>query len=77
MDESYLLAATRYVELNPVRAGLTADPFAWRWSSAAAHLAGQDDSLVKVAALLEMVGDWRQFLLGIPGERHDERPQEA
>ena len=66
MDESYLLAATRYVELNPVRAGLTADPFAWRWSSAAAHLAGQDDSLVKVAALLEMVGDWRQFLLESP-----------
>jgi len=66
MDESYLLAATRYVELNPVRAGLTADPFAWHWSSAAAHLAGQDDSLVKVAALLEMVGDWRQFLLESP-----------
>ena len=66
MDESYLLAATRYVELNPVRAGLTADPFAWRWSSAAAHLAGQDDSLVKVAPLLEMIGDWKQFLREFP-----------
>lgn len=68
MDESYLLAATRYVELNPVRARLTADPFAWRWSSASAHLAGQDDSLVKVAPLLEMAGDWRQFLLESPAD---------
>jgi putative transposase len=68
MDENYLLAATRYVELNPVRARLTADPFAWRWSSAAAHLAGQDDSLVKVAPLLEMAGDWRQFLLESPAD---------
>jgi len=62
MDEGYLLTAARYVELNPVRAGLTGDPFAWRWSSAAAHLAGQDDTLVKVAPLLELVDDWRQFL---------------
>lgn len=62
MDEDYLLAAARYVELNPIRAGLTADPFAWRWSSAAAHLAGQDDTLVKVAPLLELAGDWRRFL---------------
>ena len=68
MDESYLLAATRYVELNPVRARLTGAPFAWRWSSATAHLAGQDNSLVKVAPLLEMAGDWSQFLLESPAD---------
>src|SRR5208282_2292512 len=28
MDEPYLLAAARYVELNPLRAGLVADPCA-------------------------------------------------
>jgi putative transposase len=28
MDEQYLLAATRYIELNPVRAGLVSIP-AW------------------------------------------------
>jgi REP-associated tyrosine transposase len=32
-SEGYLLACTRYVELNPVRAGLVADPGAYRWSS--------------------------------------------
>ena len=34
MDDPYLLAAARYAELNPLRAGLVADPCDWRWSSA-------------------------------------------
>ncbi len=62
MDESYLLAAARYVEMNPVRARLALDAASWPWSSARAHLAGLDDKLVKVAPLLEMVGDWKLFL---------------
>lgn len=62
MDEPYLLAAARYVELNPVRAQLVEDVDAWPWSSARAHLKGRDDQLVKVAPLLAMVNDWRSFL---------------
>src|SRR5512136_1140941 len=62
MDESYLLAAARYVEMNPVRAHLAPDAASWPWSSAHAHLAGLDDKLVKVAPLLEMAGDWQLFL---------------
>jgi len=62
MDEAYLLAAARYIEMNPVRANLTPDPYAWRWSSAKAHADGIDDILVKVSPLLQMVGDWRLFL---------------
>lgn len=38
MDEPYLLAAARYIELNPVRAGLVTAPSDDRWSSARAHL---------------------------------------
>src|SRR5882724_5451016 len=68
MDEPYLLACARYVELNPVRARLAADAAAWRWSSAAAHLAGRDDDLVTVRPLLELVPDWRGFLAGGLGE---------
>jgi len=64
LDERYLLAATRYVELNPVRAGMVADPEAYPWSSAAAHIAGIGNALVNVKPLLEMVGNWRDFLLG-------------
>ena len=62
LDDDYLLAATRYVEMNPVRAGLVDRAEAYRWSSAAAHLAGRDDLLAKAAPLLEIVGDWRRFL---------------
>ena len=62
MDEKYLLAAAKYIEMNPVRARLTPDPYAWKWSSAKAHADGIDDILVKVSPLLQMVGDWKQFL---------------
>jgi len=63
MDESYLHGAVRYVELNPVRAGLGSSATAYRWSSASAHVSGEDDVLVRVGPLLERFGDWRQFLL--------------
>lgn len=68
MDESYLLAAARYVEMNPVVAGLATDAAAWPWSSAQAHLAATDDELVTVAPLLEMAGDWRLFLASADDE---------
>jgi len=62
MDESHLLAAAHYVEMNPVAAGLAKHPEEYRWSSARAHLSGENDGLVKVAPLLAMVSDWRCFL---------------
>ena len=62
MDEPHLLAAARYVELNPVRARLVADAAEWPWSSARAHLKGSDDRLVKTAPLLAMVADWPALL---------------
>ncbi len=62
LDEPHLFAATRYVELNPVRARLVGDPAKYPWSSAAAHVRGCDDDLVKVAPLLGMIGDWSTFL---------------
>ena len=57
-----LLAAARYVEMNPVAAGIVGHPQEYPWSSARAHLAGEDDQLVKVAPLLAMVGNWSEFL---------------
>ena len=72
LDERYLLAATRYVELNPVRAGMVEDPETYPWSSAAAHISGVGNALVRVKPLLEMVGNWRDFLLsGVSGEELD------
>lgn len=33
LDDSYLLAASLYIHLNPVKAGLAPDPTKYRWSS--------------------------------------------
>lgn len=63
MDEPYLLATVCYVERNPVAAKLCRHPGEWRWSSAAAHLAGRDDGLVSVKPMLERVLDWENYLL--------------
>ncbi len=62
MDESYLLAAARYVERNPVAAGIVKAAENYPWSSARAHLSGQDDGLIQVVPLLEIVSDWSSFL---------------
>lgn len=71
MDEPYLLAAARYVELNPVRARLARRARDWPWSSARAHLAGKDDALVRVRPLLDLAPDWAAFLgAGLGAEDH-------
>lgn len=37
LDERHLLAAARYVELNPVNAGMVKEPVDYPWSSARFH----------------------------------------
>jgi len=62
MDDSHLIAAARYVSLNPVRARLVSRADDWRWSSVRAHLSGRDDKLVTVKPLLDRVGDFSMLL---------------
>ncbi len=64
MDEPYLLSAARYVELNPVKAGIVEEAWNYRWSSVHAHLSGRDDGIVQVEPLLNRVEDWRGFITG-------------
>lgn len=52
MDETRFWAAMLYVEQNPARARLVEHSEQWKWSSAQAHLKGDD------AALLDLV-PWR------------------
>ena len=68
MDEPHFVTALRYVSLNPVRARLVERAEDWRWSSVRAHLAAEDDDVVRVAPALERVGDFASFL----GEDFDE-----
>ena len=73
LDETHLVAAVRHVEQHPVRAGLVAEAGEYRWSSAAAHLAGRDDGLVTVAPLRKVFPDWRAFLAERPTAGEVER----
>ena len=54
LDQAHLWEAMRYVELNPVRAGLAGQAWEWAWSSAHAHVAGTDG-----AGLLDLTL-WRE-----------------
>ncbi len=62
LDEPHLLAAVRYVELNPVRANLCAKPDQWAWSSVRAHMRGRSDRLVNVTPMINLVGNWSDYL---------------
>ena len=62
MDEAHLLMAVRYIELNPVRAGICVRPEDWRWSSIHAHQAGSPDALVTTAPMQDRISDWSLYL---------------
>ena len=62
MDERHLLAAVRYTEMNPVRAGLCQLPGDWPWSSYRPHINRKDDKLVTVGPMLSRIHNWEQFI---------------
>lgn len=73
--ERHLLACMRYIELNPVRAGLCVEPAQWPWSSAAHHLGLARSSLVTEHEMYWSLGNtpferehaYREFMAqGVP-----------
>ena len=76
--DGYLLSCGRYIERNPVEAGLAALPWDYGWSSCRAYALGQSDPLLAespcylglAAAPEQRMSFWRTFLLG-------EDPREA
>ncbi len=64
LDEYYLMACARYIEINPVKREYVTHAEDWPWSSCTAHITGKSDALVTVEPLLEKVTvEWRDFLL--------------
>ena len=49
--DRYFLSCSRYIEMNPVRAGMVVDPHAHPWSSYRANAHGMPDDLVSPHAL--------------------------
>lgn len=63
LDENHLLAAVRYVEMNPVKAGMVTLAWDYPWSSAAFHTGRKDsDPLVKDRSLSGLISDWEGYL---------------
>ncbi len=54
--EDYLLTCMRYIELNPVRAGIAEDPGAYPWSSYHRNALGRADQLVTEHVLYTGLG---------------------
>jgi len=62
MDEKYLVAAVRYIERNPVRAGLVKNAEDFGWSSARLHVYKIPDPLVSENPPNFPIADWAEFL---------------
>jgi len=75
-DGDYLLAAARYLELNPVRAGKVRRAEEWPWSSARHHLLGKQDPLAVDFPGFPGPQAWRE-LLGAEDAGQTERLRKA
>ena len=70
--EPYFLSCARYIERNPVAAGLVAAPWDYAWSSSPAYALGKADPLLAYNVWYRELGKdassrqrrWREFLLG-------------
>lgn len=56
----YVLACYRYIELNPVRAGISADASAYPWSSHRVNTGLATDPFVKAHAVFQALGNEEQ-----------------
>ena len=62
MDARYLYAAVRYVERNPVRAGIVEKAEDYLWSSAKAHVENRAEGILSRFYLMDEIKDWRLYL---------------
>ena len=47
-SEAYFLSCMRYIEMNPVRAGMVDHPAKYRWSSYTSNAQGVDNSIIQL-----------------------------
>lgn len=57
-----MMFAVRYIENNPVAAGLVQQAENWRWSSAVSHIEQRDDGLTDWHYLGQHIDNWRAML---------------
>ena len=62
LDDVHLFNAIRYVERNPVRAGLVENAEDYSWSSAKAHVRGEAHVLLDTNYYIKGIPDWKSYL---------------
>ena len=62
LDSDHLYEAIRYVELNPLRAGVSGRPDTYKWSSARKHLTGKGDIVLNDVSKHLEIDNWRAYL---------------
>jgi len=62
LDERYLLAAVKYILLNPVRAKIVKDPWDYKWSSAKHHMGMETSKFISDKLVNSLITDWKEFL---------------
>ena len=77
LSENHLINAARYIEQNPVRAGLCETAWNWEWSSAKTHSQGQGNDL-RLGNLFEIIdiscNNWEELLLEPATNPDGDRP---
>lgn len=77
LDEAHLWAAVRYVERNPVRAGMVERAEGYPWSSARAHCGTGIDRLLDPAwPPVHSIADWSDWLLTPDQAEQEQRIRE-
>lgn len=72
MDMPHSLLASRYIELNPVTAKMVVDFADYTWSSAQENLGLTEKRFKNPNPLLDIVENWREFILEKQIEIHEE-----
>ena len=75
-EDSHLLTVLRYVERNPVRAGLVSSAKDWMWSSHREAI-GKDSRLLINKVPIELPQDWQEYVDEPLTERELERLRES
>lgn len=74
LDESHLIAASKYIERNPVRSNLTTKPWLWKWSSAQSHVESKTKPIIDATKLFEYIDfthdKWKEYI------EHSDKPEE-
>ena len=62
LDEEHLFRSVRYIERNPVKAGIVSRAEDYMWSSARAHVQKKTDPILSDSDLFTGIDDWSSFL---------------